>query len=431
MATARAVTSGTEEHEGPLRSAVRRTRDALVVAFPEPRVLPVPIAGEPVGREWLQRGGIVDSKISTNHVIFSRPGGGLFLEDARSRNGTWVNGARLRPGERVPVSDGDILRVGKTLLVYRDDFVGDDAPSPPLGRLVGPYGLRAATAALTSIASRRPSNVLIEGETGTGKELVAQALAEAVGRAGTYGIVNIAGIAAGVFESQVFGYVPGAYSGSGKGSPGVFVAHDGGTVFLDEIGELPLDLQAKLLRVLDNREVMPVGAVRATKVDVLVISATNRVLEDAVEAGTFRRDLFARLSAARVDLPPLRERAEDIWEIARALARTRGEALDSNAAEVEAVERLLLHPWKSNVRELATALERVAGIEAPPALRLEVVERVLGARDASRERSRTGLTMAEVQQALERCGGNESAAAKDLGISRGKLRRLLDANRPG
>jgi transcriptional regulator with AAA-type ATPase domain len=427
MASSKPVVGSTEEHEGPRRSAARRAREALVVAFPRPGTLPVPIAGEPVGRDWFQAGGIEDSRVSGHHIVFSRPGGGLFVEDVGSRNGTWANGARLKKGERVSVSDGDILRVGRTLLVYRDDFIGTDAPSPPLGRLVGPYGIRRATEALRSIAARRPTNVLIEGETGTGKELAAFALAEATGRSNKYGTVNVAGIAPGVFESQLFGYVPGAYSGSGKGSPGVFLANEGGAVFLDEIGELPLDLQAKLLRVLDNREVMPVGAVRATKVDVLVISATNRALEDAVERGTFRRDLLARLSAARIDLPPLRERAEDIWEIARAIGLARGESLDAGVAEVEAVERLMLHPWASNVRELASAFERFAILEPLPALRLETVERAIGVRDGGTESSRRSLTAEEVQRALAECSGNESAAARQLGVSRGKLRRMLQS----
>jgi transcriptional regulator with AAA-type ATPase domain len=427
MASTKPAPGATEEHEGPRRSSVRRARDVLVVAFPEPRALPVPIAGEPVGREWFEASRIADSRVSTQHIVFTRPGGRLFVQDVGSRNGTWANGARLAKGERVALSDGDILRVGRTLLVYREDFIGGDAPSQPVGQLVGPYGLRGATEALTSIASRRPTNVLIEGETGTGKELVARALADATGRGGKYGIVNVAGIAPGVFESQLFGYVAGAYSGSGKGSPGMFLAYDGGAVFLDEIGELPLELQAKLLRVLDNREVLPVGAVRASKVDVLVISATNLALEDAVEKGAFRRDLLARLSAARIDLPPLRERVEDIWEIARVLAESKGERLDARVAEVEAVERLMLHPWTSNVRELASALERIAAIEGPPALRLETVERVLGVRETGAESSRRGLTAEEVQKALARCGGNESAAARQLGISRGKLRRLVQA----
>jgi transcriptional regulator with AAA-type ATPase domain len=419
------ATGQTDLHEGPRRAAERQRRAALVVAFPKSAVLPLPISGEPVGREWLASLGSSDSRVSTRHIVFTRPGGGLFVEDVGSRNGTWVNGSRLSPGERVGLCDGAILRVGRTLLVYREDFVGTDAPSPPLGALVAPFGLRRVTEAIAAIGARRPTNVLIQGETGTGKELVALEVARAAGRANRYAPVNVAGMATGVFESQLFGYVPGAYSGSGKGSPGIFVANDGGAVFLDEIGELPLDLQAKLLRVLDNREVLPVGATKPTKVDLLIISATNRSLEDDVAAGTFRRDLHARLSASAIQIPPLRDRAEDLFAILLALAETHRITFAPTDIEVEAVEQLMLHAWPSNVRELASVVERAALVKGSPSLRLEFVESVLGARV---EPSGTTVTREQVQQALAEAGGNESEAARRLGVSRGKLRRLLQAS---
>ena len=429
MASTKPATVRTEEHDGPRREQDRAKRAALVVAFPEPRALPFPVAGEVVGRDWFERNGVVDARISGRHIAFHRPGGNLFIEDAGSRNGCWVNGARLGSGERVPISDGALIRVGRTLLVYRDDFVGGDAPSPPLGRLVGPFGLRRVVHAIETIAARQPTNVLIEGETGTGKELIARAVAEAAGRATKYAPVNVAGVAAGVFESQLFGYVAGAYSGSGKGSDGVFAAHNGGTVFLDEIGELRLDLQAKLLRVLDNREVLPVGAVRPTHVDVLVVAATNRSLEEMVEQGGFRRDLLARLAAARIELPPLRERIEDLFSIAQAIVAARGESFAREQVEVEAAERLMLHEWRGgNVREVASTLERLARIEPPPVLRLETVERVLGPLAGATSTSASGVTLEQVQRALAEAG-SESAAARRLGISRGKLRRMLEASR--
>lgn len=413
----------TEEHTGPSQPTELRARDALLVAFPEPRVLPVPIPNEPIGREWLALNGIVDARVSTKHVAMSRPGGGLFVEDLGSRNGTWVNAIRLAPRERVAVNDGALLRIGRTLLVYRSDFRGVDAPDAPLGRLVGPYGLRGVRETIAALAARPPRNVLIEAETGAGKELVAYAVAEALGRAKPYAAANVVGIAAGVFESQLFGYVPGAYSGSGKGSPGIFVAHQGGAVFLDEIGELPLEVQPKLLRVLDNREVLPVGANRAVPVDVLVISATNQPLERMVEEGKFRRDLHARLAAARIEIPPLRERAEDIFAIAQALLAQRNERFDAARVEVEAVERLMLHDWKSNVRELAAAIDRVAMIEPPPGLRLQSVEAVLGKQSAPPSGT---LTAESVARALADANGNESEAARRLGVTRGKLRRFID-----
>jgi transcriptional regulator with PAS, ATPase and Fis domain len=239
--------------------------------------------------------------------------------------------------------------------------------------------------------------------------------------------VNVAGAPAGVFESQLFGYVAGAYSGSGRGSPGVIAAHEGGAVFLDEIGELPLELQPKLLRLLENREMLPVGATRPVPADVLLITATNRSLEEMVERGAFRRDLLARLEAGRIELPPLRERRENIVAIMGALAARRGVALDPRAAEVEAVERLLLHAWPANVRELATTLDRTAAIEPLPRLRLATVERVLGAQPTSARKGQ--LTPDSVAQALAASSGNESEAARRLGVTRGKLRRFLAGRR--
>ncbi len=418
----------TKEHTEPSRDAWGPTRAALVVAFPEPGVLPVPKSGGPVGRDWFEQHGVVDERVSSRHAVFTRPGGGLHVEDAGSRNGVWVNGSRLRSTERVPLADGAVIRVGRTLMVYREAFPGDDdRPSPPLGKLVGPYGLRDVVDDVKAIAARRPRNVLIVGETGTGKELVARVLAERARPRGKYGVINVAGIASGVFESQLFGYVPGAYSGSGRGSPGFFVEHDGGAVFLDEIGELAADLQAKLLRVLDNREVLAVGANRAKPVDLLVISATNRPLEEMVSKGTFRQDLVARLEAARIDLPPLRDRAEDLYEIMRTIVEARGERLLAERVEVEAVERLMLEPWPSNVRGVQAALERIARITPPPELTRAAVERVLGPRVPVPPGPASALTLDLVQDAIRTAGG-VAQAAKRLGVSRGRLLRFLKSH---
>lgn len=409
-------TAPSTPHEGALG------REVLLVAFPEPRCLPVPPSGEPIGRDWLERFGVVDPKSSREHLVFDRRGGALRVADLGSRNGTWVNGERLAPNEPVSLDNGFVIRAGRTLFVFRDELSGPDAADAPLGTLVSPFGMRAVRAELARICSRSPSNVLIEGETGTGKELIAQAIAARLGRSKRYAAVNLAGIPAGVFDSQLFGYVPGAFSGGGKGSRGVFLAHDGGAVFLDEIGELPAELQPKLLRVLDNREVFPVGATEPRKVDLVLISATNRPLAEMVEAGTFRRDLHARLSAARIELPPLRERPEDIASIVWADASGRRVAYEPRLVEVEALERLMLHAWPANVRELVSVLQRISSLEPPPALRAWAVDQVLGPHPSH---PNMVLTLQAVERALAAAQGNESAAARALGVTRGKLRRLL------
>lgn len=413
----------TEEHVPPTRSAGQRGREALVTAFPTSLALPVPLPREAIGREWLASHGVEDTRVSTRHAVFSRRGG-LGLEDAGSRNGTWVNGSRLAPGQHAALADGALIRIGRTLLVYRDNFRGRDEPSAPIdGSLVGPFGLRAVAAEIEALRGRPLTNVLIEGETGTGKELAARAVAAAVGRARPYGAVNMAGLASGVFEAQLFGYVPGAYSGSGKGSPGVFREHEGGAVFLDELGELPADLQAKLLRVLENHELLPVGGVRPMAVDVFVIAATNRSLDDAVATGVFRRDLLARL-ATRIELPALRDRSEDLFAIAQAVTRRSGEELLAANVEVEALERVMLHDLPANVRELASVLARAFNVERRASLKLETIEHILGPLSPVERAHSSALTVDLVVEAI-RLAGSESEAARRLGISRGKLRRFL------
>jgi DNA-binding NtrC family response regulator len=373
-----------------------------------------------IGRAWLAERGLEDTEVSGAHLRIDRAGGALRVADAGSRNGTWVNGQRLAPRDLTPVEDGGVVRLGRTLLVFREELSGSFEPAAAVGGLVGPYGLRGVTEPLAGLARSRPGNVLVEGETGAGKELVARAAAAALGRDAPFAAVNAAGVARGVFESQMFGHVAGAFSDARASSPGIVVAHDGGTLFLDEIGELDLELQAKLLRLLENREVLPVGAQRPVRVDVLVVAATNRDLEERVACGAFRRDLFARLAMARIHVPALRDRREDVFAVAAALATRAGGTLLAADAEVEAVERLLLEPWPGNVRELDAALAAVRRLDPVPGFRLWAVDEVLGEPSG---RPST-LTHETVEAAVEAAGGNVSAAAEKLGVSRGKLLRL-------
>jgi len=414
--------SSTVEHRGPTRPKAGARRPALVCAFPRAIALPLPDSGSVVGRDWLAQNDLADNEVSGAHLQIDRAGGVLRVADAGSRNGTWVNGHRLGPGERTPVDDGAVLRMGRTLFVYRDKLRGSFEPAPPVGELVGPFGLRDVAETVAGLADSQPQNVLVTGETGTGKELVARAVASACGRGHALAAVNVTSIARGVFESQMFGHVAGAFSDAKAASSGLVVAHDGGTLFLDEIGELDLDLQAKLLRLLENREVLPVGATRPVTVDVLVVAATNRDLESLVEQGKFRRDLLARLAAARIELPPLRERAEDLYAIVRALWQRAGASEpELSEIEIEALERLLLEPWHSNVRELEAALSAVRRVDREPGLRLWALDEVLG----QRRSDKLALTRDVVDAAIAAQNGNVTAAASQLGVSRGKLLRLL------
>jgi sigma-54 interacting transcriptional regulator/FHA domain-containing protein/regulatory Fis family protein len=415
----------TSAHRGPVRPEAGRRRAALVCAFPRSIAVALPDSGTVVGRAWLEARGLADTEVSGSHLRVDRAGGGLRVADAGSRNGTFVNGARLAPRDLVPLDDGAVLRLGRTIFVARDELHGSFDPAPPLGELVGPFGLREAAQAVAGLEKSRPRNVLVEGETGVGKELTARAVAAALGRPTPFAAVNVAGVAAGVFESQMFGHLAGAFSGAQAASAGIVAAHDGGTLFLDEIGELDLPLQAKLLRLLENREVLPVGADRPATVDVVVVAATNKNLEEMVERGTFRRDLFARLAMARIHLPALRHRAEDVFAIAAAVAARSGGALEPDAVEVEAVERLLLEPWPGNVRELEAALAAARRHDHEPGLRLWSLEEVLGEARAPK----TALTEEVVEAAIAEAGGNVSAAAEKLGVSRGKLLRFRKRKR--
>jgi transcriptional regulator of acetoin/glycerol metabolism len=409
----------TEEHRPPSGDVGPVTRPVLLAAFPQSIALALPRAGEVVGRAWFAAAGLRDTEISGQHLRFTRADDRLRVEDAGSRNGTWIDGVRLAPGERAPLRDGAVLRVGRTVLVHRAAHSGEMTPADPVGHLVGPFGLgevRARLARLKRLGSRADRNVLVHGATGTGKELVAAAVMHALGRTTPRVTINVAAIPAGVFAAQLFGWTRGAYSGADVAGDGVFRKGDGGSVFLDEIGELPLELQVGLLRLIQNGEVQPVGSAKPVQVDVAIIAATNRELDEAVERGAFRRDLLARF-VERIALPALADRAEDVYAILGALARGRGVDLDPDRVEVEAVERLLLHDWPANVREL----DRVAAaLDADTPLTRVLVDRLLGSRSPRGE-----LTREEAERMVRECGGNEREVERRFGISRGKLRRAL------
>jgi transcriptional regulator of acetoin/glycerol metabolism len=394
----------------------------FLVAYPTRVAVEVPSRAEIVGRAWLAGAGVIDSKISHEHLRISIADGRVQIEDQHSRNGTWIDGARVPPGKRVTLQDGAVLRLGRTLLVHRAAFTGALEPEAPKGRLVGPWGLgevRRQLDRLEAWVKSRPSlpppNVLIEGDTGTGKELLAAAAIKAIGRAKKpFASLNVAAVAAGVFEAQLFGWMKGAYSGSGAGGLGVLRENAGGSVFLDEIGELPLELQPKLLRTLEARVVQPVGGGEIA-CDVAIVAATNRPLEDAVASGRFRRDLLARFTE-RLTLPPLADRPEDLAAILEALIVRHESRLDMETTEVEAVERLLLDPWPANVRDL----DRVAfAVARPEPLTLALVDRVLGPRRAPAE-----LTAEAVQELVRSCG-SEREAARRLGVSRRQVLKVL------
>lgn len=285
---------------------------------------------------------------------------------------------------------------------------------------------------LDLMASVGPSdaNVLITGEHGTGKEVVAKWLHASSPRASQpFLAVNAGGFSEGVFESELFGHVRGAFTDAKSGRAGCFELADQGTLFLDEIANLPYGQQAKLLAVLETREVQRVGSTRSRKVDVRVLSATNADIEGAIANGEFREDLLYRLNTVEIHLPPLRERPEDLEALAvRFLAREAmryGKELDG--FETEAMESLRRHPWPGNVRELQHAVERAVLVSTGTL----VGSADLGLRTAGDRQLRfETLTLAQAERtlvgkALERHRGNVTRAAHDLGLSRAALYRKM------
>jgi len=227
--------------------------------------------------------------------------------------------------------------------------------------LIGDSGAMRSVREQIARSALTRSNVLITGESGVGKELVARAVHEASARHDrAFLAVNCGAIPEALLESQLFGHVRGAFTTAVQANPGLFVAADGGTLFLDEIGELPFPLQVKLLRIIEERLVWPVGGTRAVPVDVRIIASTNRDLVAEVAAGRFRTDLFYRLNVLHVKVPPLRERRGDIPLLVDHLVGRLNVRLGTSflAVEREALSRLINHPWPGNVRELENVLER-------------------------------------------------------------------------
>jgi transcriptional regulator with GAF, ATPase, and Fis domain len=277
--------------------------------------------------------------------------------------------------------------------------------------------------------------VLIQGETGTGKELVARSVHRSSGRRGPFVPINCGALSPQLAESELFGHERGAFTGADRARDGAFARADRGTVFLDELGELPLALQAKLLRVLQERAVRRVGGDRVQPVDFRLVCATHRDLRAMVGSGKFREDLWFRVAVGTLDVPPLRERGADVLQLARHFLQAVGGRADW--LDAEARKHLVTHPWPGNVRELKNAIERAvvlgSGPLRPEDLHLgQPLPREREPQDVPRlppPRRRRALQVRDVVAALERSGGNRAAAARELGIARSTLYERLQAMR--
>lgn len=320
-----------------------------------------------------------------------------------------------------------------------DMLVGD---SPPM---------LAVKTLIRKVAPTR-SNVLITGESGTGKELVARSL-HALGTDpdAVFLAINCAAIPHDLLENQLFGHVRGAFTGADRDHAGLFVAGGQGTVFLDEIGELPLPTQAKLLRAIETKEVLPVGGTRALAFKARIVAATNKTLHVEVAAGKFRPDLFYRLNVVTIHLPPLRDRREDIPSLVEALLlkHVRKMGKSTRPLRSDVLRALVLAPWKGNVRELDNALERAVILSDGPDLNLEdfalghshgpssaveTVEVADDSLDLLGDDLRVAMNEFErrhIRRVLDRCGGDKREAARRLGLGLSSLYRKLEEHGGG
>lgn len=303
-------------------------------------------------------------------------------------------------------------------------------------RIIGDSPDMRAVVELIEQVGPSEANVLILGESGTGKELVAQMLHEHSHRKnGPLVKVNCAALPENLLESELFGYVKGAFTGAAQDKPGRFQLAEGGTLFLDEIGELPLTLQAKILRALQERVVEPLGGIAPVSVDVRFIAATNRRLPDMIEKGTFREDLYYRLNVLEIRIPPLRERLEDIPLLADYLLRKLGQKNSKPLRSVsrEFLEALMRYEWKGNVRELENVLERSLILcrddildvrDLPDHLRAPA-ESAASSSSVLKESPLEAAERNALEDTLRKCGGHRERTAKALGISRRTLQYRL------
>ena len=402
----------------------------LITSPQEARAVPLPAAGALViGRDPSCDVALDHERVSRRHTRIAI-GAAWTVEDLGSRNGTLVNGVAAKgatpfvPGEPIAIGPFTAVVVPRAVSAVRT------AIGASSGTIEDP-ALTRPTPLLIALA-RSVVSIVIHGETGTGKEVLTRSLHALSGREGPMLGINCAALAPQLLESELFGHEKGAFTGA-VGKAGLLEAATRGTILLDEIAEMPLELQSKLLRALETREVMRVGSVKPQPIDVRFVAASHRDLSTACVTGAFRRDLFYRLAGITLTVPPLRDRRHQIPALAARFAKDAGATLAPAA-----LARLGAHDWPGNVRELKNVVERAAllagggaigpehllfdaspavGAPAPAAPAPAPVE---ASDDPERDR---------ILAALDACAGNQTQAAKQLGISRATLVHKLDLYR--
>jgi two-component system, NtrC family, response regulator AtoC len=359
-------------------------------------------------------------QVSRQHARIRRRGQDITVEDLRSTNGTWVSGTRIRGTRRI--EPGDEVRVGPARIVLG---VAARAGATTAPSVVMDPALERVYRIARRVAAT-PTTVLILGETGAGKERLAEEIHRQSPRAGgPFLRLNCAALPEGLLESELFGHERGAFTGAERRKEGFFEAAGGGTLLLDEIGELSPALQAKLLRVLEDRMVTHLGGTQAIPVDVRILCATNRDIEERVRGGNFRQDLFFRVSAFSLTVPPLRERPGAVALLARYFCAECAQAAGKPVPTLddETLARLEAYRWPGNVRELRNAIEHAVVMASAGRVAVEhLPERIVVGPPPAVERGMRGRLDAaerrEIVEALSACGGNQTHAAKRLGLSR-------------
>jgi transcriptional regulator with GAF, ATPase, and Fis domain len=384
---------------------------------------------------------LVDRAVSRLHAELDPRDDGLWVRDLESRNGTFLEGIRVLAA-RIP--HGGRVQLGRTELTVRypaEPTAIELWPKNGFGGLVGAsVNMRALFARLSRIAQSQ-ATVLIEGETGTGKELAAKAIHDASPRAeGPFVVIDCGALPENLLEAELFGHAKGAFTGALGARTGAIEEADGGTVFLDEIGELPLNMQPKLLRVLESRMVRRLGETQHRAVDVRFISATHRDLRTMANNRAFREDLYFRLAVLPVTVPPLRERPGDLPLLIDHLLPKEARG----AVSPDLLRELAGRPWLGNVRELRNFLERAATLGAPEALELagQSPTRCEDVWRPKLPREMLELTLRELRELvververeylahlLERCDRNVAKGAELAGLNRTYVYRLLSKYR--
>ncbi len=420
-------------------SLVRQIRLTVVAGPDAGRSMASRSARTVVGKDAAADLVLGDQAVSRFHCEILVEDNVATLRDLGSRNGCFVNGVRVGTAW---LQDGMKLTIGTSTL--RFDLSPDrvEVPLSILQRFGELHGTSPAIRAVFAVLEKAAASdftLLIEGETGTGKELAAESVhAESRRRDGPFVVVDCGSIAENLIESELFGHERGSFTGAVSRRTGAFEAAHGGTLFLDEIGELPAELQSRLLRALERREIKRVGATEYTPVDIRVIAATHRDLREEVNRRRFRSDLYYRLAVLRVTMPPLRERPEDLRPLVAAIVEQPGVGLAEQEAaallQPSFIDELSRHHWPGNIRELRNYVERCIAlgrrppVEAPASDRSPPTGPPIDVTRPLRELRQEWLRALEARyltELLAAHGNNVSSAARAAGIGRANFYRLL------